>query len=136
MVGCPGTATFVVVWATANAPTKAVVTRNSRIPNMMQPTKQWREPASMTEWATLVDLGGARNKYQACLEFSHAGQTFLYAGGVGRMNNADEVLHNFFAMCWANEKDITFIKHRYRRASSTDEVLKKLPEYLHRLAKE
>ncbi len=128
MVGCPGEATFVVVWAGKDQPAKALVTRNAHVPNTVTP-KQYRD-ATRQEWATLVDLDGRRNLFEACLEFTHGGRTYLYAGGVGRKDNADEVLHTFFAMCWADEKDITGIIHRYRKAAPGDPVVRKLPPAL------
>lgn len=107
MVGCPGTAEFIVVWAKVPAP--AVGKENpAYVPNMSSP-KQWYnsfnppDPAKATWRATLVDGDGGQNRYEACLKFTHGGIQKYYAGGVGRKDNVDEVIKVFATMSWRDD---------------------------------
>jgi hypothetical protein len=107
MVGCPGTAEFIVVWAKVPAP--AVGVENPAYsPNVSDP-KQWYNsfnppnPAKAKWRATLVDYGGGHNRYEACLKFEHGGVKKYYAGGVGRKDNVNQVIKVFKTMSWKND---------------------------------
>jgi hypothetical protein len=137
MVGCGGTATFVVVYAVPGNPTIPIVTRDAYRPNISDPPN-WRtadlNSPYVNQDATLVDLSGGQNRYEACLEFTDAGQTLFYAGGVGRKDTTLEVIQAFFAMCWRDNNlpntPITAICHRYRPAAANDGVIAALPANL------
>jgi hypothetical protein len=107
MVGCPGVAEFIVVWAKVPTPTTGEE-NPAYTPNMSSP-KQWYNShrpfdAAKARWrATLVDHGGGQNRYEACLKFEHGGVKKYYAGGVGQLNNANEVIKVFKTMSWRDE---------------------------------
>jgi hypothetical protein len=97
MVGCPGTAQAVVIWAKPSAPTLAIENdyggHSLNDPNITHP----KHP---TWIATLVDGDGGGNAFEACLKFTYNSKTIYYAGGVGPKKNKDEVLHVFVRMSW------------------------------------
>jgi len=123
MVGCPGKAEFIVVWA--KVPTPAHGEENPAYsPNVSDP-KQWYNAfrpfdAAKAKWrATLVDGDGNQNRYEACLRFTYpegssaASDKKYYAGGVGRRDDADSVIRVFQSMSWKDDdtgilKDIIF----------------------------
>jgi len=113
MVGCPGIAEFIVVWAKVPAPT-AGKENPAYEPNMSNP-KQWYnsfrppDPAKATWRATLVDFGGGQNRYEACLKFTHGGVMKYYAGGVGRKDNVDQVIKVFKTMSWRDDATATVV---------------------------
>jgi hypothetical protein len=43
------------------------------------------------------------NRYEACLEFTHGGETRDYGGGAGEFASRDEVLHAFWGLVWVSE---------------------------------
>lgn len=112
MVGCPGKSEFIVVWA--KVPTPAHGEENpAYVPNVVNP-EQWHnnfrppDPAKARWLAGLVDGSGGLNKYEACLRFTYPegssapGAKKYYAGGVGVMGNANEVIRVFTSMSWIN----------------------------------
>jgi len=113
MVGCPGTAEFIVVWAKVPAPTVGIE-NPAYTPNMSNP-KQWYnsfrppDPAKATWRATLVDFGGGQNRYEACLKFTHGGVMKYYAGGVGRKDDVDQVIKVFKTMSWRDDSTATVV---------------------------
>lgn len=42
------------------------------------------------------------NRYEACLEFTYAGETRDYGGGAGVFRDRDEVLHGFWGLVWVS----------------------------------
>ena len=107
MIGCPGLLEFVVVWA--KVPTPAQGEQNPAYsPNVSDPP-QWHndhrpyDSARATWLAALVDHGGRHNSYEACLRVSHDGVTAYYAGGVGRLPDADAVIRVFASMSWRDD---------------------------------
>ncbi len=113
MVGCPGKAEFIVVWA--KVPTPAHGEENpAYTPNVANP-KQWYNSfrpfdAAKAKWrATLLDSSGGHNKYEACLRFTYPEASSApadkkyYAGGVGVKNNPDEVIRVFTSMNWKDD---------------------------------
>lgn len=107
MVGCPGTTEFIVVWAKVPAPA-AGIENPAYSPNVSDP-KQWYnnfnppDPAKATWRATLVDHSGGQNRYEACLKFEHGGVKKYYAGGVGRLDNVNQVIRVFKTMSWRDD---------------------------------
>jgi hypothetical protein len=113
MVGCPGKAEFIVVWARVPTPTKGEENL-AYTPNMSSP-KQWHNsnrpanPARAHWRATLEDHGGGLNRYEACLRFTYPAASAdladrkYYAGGVGKLSNANQVIKVFKTMSWLNE---------------------------------
>lgn len=123
MVGCPGLAEAIVVWA--KVPTPATGQENAfPRPNVSDPP-QWHNdfrppvPARARWMAALVDGGGGLNRYEACLRFTHGGVTKYYPGGVRAiMDNANQVIQVFSRLSWIDmnasplaERDVI---HRYR----------------------
>ncbi|MFN0103521.1 MAG: hypothetical protein ACKV2U_15690 [Bryobacteraceae bacterium] len=125
MVGCPGKAEFIVVWAKVPTPTKGEENLAYE-PNVRSP-KQWHnshrppDPARVNWRATLEDHGGGTNKYEACLRFTYPDASVdvadkkYYAGGVGKKNDANEVIRVFKAMRWVDEGTglLTGVIHTY-----------------------
>jgi hypothetical protein len=119
MIGCPGTADFIVVWAKVPTPTTGEE-NPAYVPNMADP-KQWyndhrpHDPAKARWRATLIDGDDGQNKYEACLRFSYGGTTAYYAGGVGKKANANEVITVFKSMSWRDEDtaEIKDVIHTY-----------------------
>jgi hypothetical protein len=119
MVGCPGVAEFIVVWAKVPTPTTGEE-NPAYTPNMSNP-KQWYNShrpfnAARAKWrATLVDHGGGQNRYEACLKFEHGGVKKYYAGGVGQLDNANEVIKVFKTMSWRDDDtgDLKGVIHTY-----------------------
>lgn len=112
MIGCPGKAEFIVVWA--KVPTPARGEENLAFtPNVSDP-KQWHNDfnppeAAKEKWrATLEDGDLRHNRYEACLRFTHpesgpSAKKKYYAGGAGTHDNADEVITVFNALIWRND---------------------------------
>jgi hypothetical protein len=107
MVGCPGRGEFIVVWAKVPAP--AVGVENpAYTPNVYNPKQRYnsfrpRNPAKAKWVAVLVDHSGGQNKYEACLKFEHGGVKKYYAGGVGRLDNVNQVIKVFKTMSWRHD---------------------------------
>lgn len=104
MLGAPGTAELIVVWARVPTPGKAEENA-SYTPNVTHPKQMYnvhRKPnPKRAKWcAVLVDGDGGLNRYEACLRFTHNGKTIYHAGGVGKFDSADEVLRVFATMSW------------------------------------
>lgn len=123
MVGCPGTAEAIVVWA--KVPTPATGQENAYPrPNVADPA-QWHnafrnaDPAKARWMAALVDGGGGLNRYEACLRFTDGGVTKYYPGGVRAvMDNANQVIKVFSRLSWIDTNASPFAErdviHRYR----------------------
>lgn len=109
MVGVPGTAEFVVVWAKVASPTKGEESLNAR--NHMTRPPQWhpdrKTDASKKRWAAaLVDKSGGLNNYEAALRFTHGGKRY-YPGGVDAVfKNPDQVVKVFTTMSWVDFDDV------------------------------
>jgi hypothetical protein len=107
MIGCPGTAEAIVVWAKVPAPATGVENAFPR-PNVSDP-KQWYNSfntpnAARASWrATLVDGSMGQNRYEACLRFTYGGTTKYYAGGVTDFNNANQVIRVFRSLSWKDD---------------------------------
>ena len=106
MVGCPGDAEFIVVWAKVKTPDKGEVNPGPT-PNVVEPA-QFRDPRVSSIIAGLADRDLVLNKFEACLRFTHpagsqaAGDTKYYAGGVegGVFDHPNEVIQVFSALVW------------------------------------
>jgi hypothetical protein len=111
MVGCPGTAEAIVVWAKVPAPATGVENAYPS-PNVYDP-KQWYnsfnkpDPARAAWCAALVDGNMDLNKFEACLKFTYGGTTKYYAGGVSDFDTANQVIRVFRSLSWM--EDITFV---------------------------
>jgi hypothetical protein len=110
MVGCPGTAEFIVVWA--KVPTPAQGEENpAYTPNVSNP-KQWYDDfnpvnAAKATWrATLIDGDGNAKKYEAGLRFEYGGVKKYNAGGVGSFDNANQVIRVFSTMSWIDNATV------------------------------
>jgi hypothetical protein len=109
MVGVPGKAEFVVVWAKVKSPKKGEESLNAR--NHMTSPVQWHPDrgtdAKKKRWAAcLVDSSGGLNNYEAALRFTHGGKRY-YPGGVNAVfKNPDEVIKVFTTMSWVDFDDI------------------------------
>jgi hypothetical protein len=107
MVGCPGTAVAIVVWAKVPAPATGVENAYPS-PNVASP-KQWFNsfnpfnPARANWRATLVDGSMGQNKFEACLKFTYGGNTRYYAGGVSDFANANQVIRVFRSLSWKDD---------------------------------
>jgi hypothetical protein len=107
MVGCPGTAEAIVVWAKVPAPATGVENAFPR-PNVSDP-KQWyndfntRDPARATWRATLLDSHLGQNRFEACLKFTYGGITKYYAGGVTDFDTANQVIRVFRSLSWRED---------------------------------
>ena len=104
MVGCPGTAEVIVVWA--KVPTPDHAEENPwPTPHVADPP-QWHnqhrppDPRKVRWLAGLVDWNDDPNNYEACLRFTHGGVTKYYAGGVGPKDDSQEVIRIFKSMSW------------------------------------
>jgi hypothetical protein len=123
LVGVPGEAKYVVVWAKVKTPAKGEESENAA--NHMTKPRQYyndhnRDRRSRRNWiAALVDGGGGLNNYEAALKFSHGGKQKYYPGGVRSvLDSPDDVIGVFTTMSWV---DITKLKdgakehiHHYR----------------------
>ena len=113
MVGCPGKAEAIVVWAKVPTPAKAEENAFPR-PNVTDPEQRhnsFRKPdPRRNDWiAGLVDGSGGLNRYEACLRFTYPeggpgpGATKYYPGGVTSvMSNANQVIRVFTNMSWCD----------------------------------
>jgi hypothetical protein len=125
MVGCPGKADFIVVWAKVPTPTHGEENL-AYTPNMSSPKRWYNDNrpsrADRASWrATLVDGSGGQNRYEACLRFTYpegsssTADMKYYAGGVDVFNNANEVIGVFTTMSWRDENTglVTDAIHTY-----------------------
>jgi hypothetical protein len=102
MVGCPGTATAVVVWAKPSTP-------------MTEEEKIWphgglhtigHHPAHSDWFVALMDANGCPNAYEAALKFEHNGTLRYYPGGVPmdkEYKTPLDVLHVFQCLAWLTQ---------------------------------
>jgi hypothetical protein len=122
-VGCPGTAETIVVWADPDVNQGKTVLEAPHATSGGLAGKS--KIVGGERWfATLIDeavnpadvgkkvfpptqtIGpdGERspglNNFEACLKFTHGGVTKYYAGGVGVLQSADQVLRVFHALIW------------------------------------
>ncbi|RMG07694.1 MAG: hypothetical protein D6731_23210 [Planctomycetota bacterium] len=111
MVGLPGEAEFVVVWAKVETPAKGEVSPNARN-HMTRPRQYYNDHAETPDperrsWiAALVDGSGGLNNYEAALLFEHGGKRKFYPGGVSAvMDDADQVIGVFTTMSWVDTRD-------------------------------
>lgn len=113
MVGCPGKAEAIVVWAKVPSPSKGEENAFPR-PNVVDPVQQhntFRKPdPKRSSWvAGLVDGAGGLNKFEACLRFTHPEGSKLpnavryYPGGVTAvMADANQVIRVFTSLSWCD----------------------------------
>jgi hypothetical protein len=98
MVGCPGDADAVVIWARPAAPTVAIESpwgmgSMSSVPR--------RVVGGELQFCTLLDGDYHSNNFEAALKFGHGGTLAYYPGGVrGVLNTPDEVLRVFRCVAW------------------------------------
>jgi hypothetical protein len=99
MVGCPGDAQAVVVWAKPDSPFDAIESlwgegAMSSIPGRHSPTGGWLT-------ATLLDGDYHSNNFEAALKFKHGGKLAYYPGGVDAiLRTPDQVLRVFRCLAW------------------------------------
>lgn len=102
MVGVPGTATAVVVWALPGSP---LVPVESLWPHGGLHTVA-NHPAHPAWFAGLMDINGCPNAFEAALRFDHGGVRRYYPGGVS-MNRtyttAQDVLYIFQCYAWLTQ---------------------------------
>ena len=99
VVGVPGTATAVVVWAQPGSP---LIPEESLWPHGGLHTVP-NHPAHPTWFAGLLDANGCPNAYEAALRFDHGGVRRYYPGGVSMSRTyttADDVLSIFQCYAW------------------------------------
>jgi hypothetical protein len=98
MVGCPGEAAPVVVWAHPNSADKAIeqIFEGPVGLHTVGPHKDHGD------WGVgLLDAGWKSNAYEAALKFSHSGRLAYYPGGVDAIfSNKQEVLEIFRCLAW------------------------------------
>jgi hypothetical protein len=119
-VGCPGTAEAVVI----HANTHSGRAREDAFGHEGMSSNGWFDYKGKPVFATLADqiveegreyppshtrgdprfpLGSPGfNNYEACLKFTHGGETKYYAGGVGVFESKEEVIRVFTALVWAS----------------------------------
>jgi hypothetical protein len=124
MVGVPGTADAVVVWARPEAPDVGVEGPYGGFVGM--PTVP---PEPVHRWtAALIDGDGCFNNFEAALKFNDGSTTLYYPGGVRSvLASADEVLRVFTCLAWLTvtgpgQYDIHQIIRSYRPGCHTGEV--------------
>lgn len=104
-VGCPGTATAIVVWARPGGPGD-LVTPNTPIRSVwVHGGLNWLGPhPAHPDWrAGLMDANGCPNMYEAALEFDYGGMLRYYPGGVPMDHDYTsvlDVLHVFQCLVW------------------------------------
>lgn len=119
MVGLPGTAEAVIIWAKPGAPTTAVETpwgisggMSSRLFPGFPGQPSWQ--------AALLDGDFRPNNFEAALKFTDGGTTKYYPGGVNTVfDNPDAVLTVFNCLAWfkvtgADSYEITNVPGDYR----------------------
>ena len=98
IIGCPGNAEAVVIWAHPAAPTSAIESpwrmgSMSSIPN--------RIVGGRLQHCTLLDGDYHSNNFEAALKFDHSGTLAYYPGGVNAvLSSPDQVLRVFRCMAW------------------------------------
>lgn len=109
-VGCPGEAETMVVWADPDIERGARVLQRPGTPITLHRHKKqvngiwWRpgladrDPVSVGSKFTTDEMG--INMYEACLRFTHGGETKYYGGGAGVYDSHDEVIGAFYALVW------------------------------------
>jgi hypothetical protein len=98
-VGCPGTATAVVMWAKPGSPT---LPEESVYPHGGEATVP--SPPGHPDWGVaLIDANGCPNNYEAALRFEHNGTLRYYPGGVSmnvEYKTPTDVLFIFQCLAW------------------------------------
>ncbi len=99
MVGCPGTATAVIVWAKPDTP---MTPEENTWPHGGLHTIG-AHPAHSNWFVGLMDANGCPNAYEAALRFVHNGTLRYYPGGVSMSQSyqtPSDVLYIFQCLVW------------------------------------
>lgn len=97
-VGCPGTATPLIIWAHPSAPGVPIETVYGTGGGM---SSLGGRPDHPDWFVTLLDGDFHSNNFEAALKFDHGGVLAYYPGGVNAVfSTALEVLHVFNCMAW------------------------------------
>jgi hypothetical protein len=100
MVGLPGLAEAVIIWARPDAPLTAVETPYGS-PGGMSSGLYPGYPGQPSWRAALLDGGFRPNNFEAALKFSDGGTTKYYPGGVDDvMDDPNTVLKVFNCLAW------------------------------------
>lgn len=100
MVGLPGQADAVIIWATPQAPNVAIETPFGQ-PGGMSSRLYPSYPGQPGWQAALLDGDFRPNNFEAALKFTADGQTKYYPGGVQTVfEHADDVLTVFNCLAW------------------------------------
>lgn len=86
----PAATDFSVV---AEEPTKDQKLGGLDKPELIHPNGRWK--------VILFDSHGGQNAFEACLEFTYAGDTVFHAGGVKDFKTKEEVIRVFNSLSWA-----------------------------------
>jgi hypothetical protein len=97
MVGCPGEADAVVVWAHPDDPTKAI---EQIFIGPVGLHTVGTHPHHSDWGAALLDDVYHANAYEAALKFNYGGRLAYYAGGAGTYTTKQEVLEIFRCLAW------------------------------------
>ena len=103
-VGCPGTATALIIWAFPHAPTTPIETVFGTGGGMGSIGRR----SDHGDWfVTLLDGDFHSNNFEAALKFDHGGVLAYYPGGVDLthavFSNALQVLQVFNCMAWVKQ---------------------------------
>jgi hypothetical protein len=101
-IGCPGTATAVVVWARPDTPTtpEENVWPHGGLHTILA------HPTHADWFVALMDANGCPNAYEAALRFEHGGVLRYYPGGVPMTDlyhTSLDVLHVFQCLAWLTQ---------------------------------
>jgi hypothetical protein len=98
MVGCPGDADAVVVWAKPDSPLDPI---ESPWGQGSMASLSPRISNGVWQTATLLDGDFHSNNFEAALKFNHGGALAYYPGGVHAiLRTPEQVLHVFNCLAW------------------------------------
>jgi hypothetical protein len=99
MVGCPGEAEALVIWANPlEDPNKAIEQNAKERPLGLHGIGSHPEHS---DWSPgLLDGSWHSNMFEAALKFEHAGKTKYFGGGAGIYDTAQKVLEIFRCLAW------------------------------------
>lgn len=99
MVGCPGVAEAMVIWAKPESP--FVPIESLWITGGGMSSIPYRNESGSLWQATLLDGSYHSNNFEAALKFNYGGTLAYYPGGVDRvMSSTDQVLRIFRCLAW------------------------------------